>query len=136
MSHSNGKLLTRRAAFTRPEHFEKSRPTVWGIQLGFHYGRGLSSAQIAHLLNVGVSERENTTSAETVRTMVQKAGLPSPGRRRLIVPLNLESWERDILQRWADEYKITVHELLYRFIKDGLVLDNVYNAVVDGRYDE
>jgi hypothetical protein len=111
-----------------PHHFEPRRSANWNIRLGFHHGQGLSSVKIAEMLGDG-------TGPETVRTMIQGAALPSPGRRRVWIPLNFESWERDALQRHADERRITVHELLYRMIKDGLVLDDLYDAVTDGRYD-
>lgn len=135
MSHSEGKLARRSTTLTRPDFLEQRRTSVWCIRLGFHYGRGLSSHQVAHLLNEGLLVSSEAVLPETVRTMVQKADLPSPGRRRVIVPLTLESFERDALQRRADERRITVHELLYRFVKDGLVLDDLYMAVTDGRYE-
>lgn len=111
-----------------PHHFEPRRSANWNIRLGFHHGQGLSSVKIAELLGDG-------TGPATVRTMIQGADLPSPGSRMACVPINFEYWQRDILQRHADERRITVHELLYRMVASGLVLDDLYDAVTDGRYD-
>lgn len=140
MSHSDGRLMRRSSTIVRPDHIEQTRTNVWCIRLGFHLGQGLSSHQVAHLLNEGLLDPAQAVLPETVRTMAQKADLPSPGRRQVIFPLRLESWERDILQRHADELNITVHELLYRFVRHGLILfkrgeENLYKAVVDGAYD-
>lgn len=116
----------------QPHMFEPRRSAKWLIGLGFHHGQGLSSVKIAELLGDG-------TGPETVRTMIQGADLPSAGRRRVWLPLNFESWERDALQRHADERGITVHELLYRFVRQGLILakpgEDLYDAVIDGAYD-
>ena len=111
-----------------PHHFEPRRPATWNIRLGFHHGQGLSSVKIAELLGDG-------TGPATVRTMIQGADLPSAGSRMATVPVNFEYWQRDILQRHADERRITVHQLLYRMIASGLVFDDLYDAVTDGRYD-
>lgn len=107
--------------------FPSVRGATWNIRLGFHHGQGLSSVKIAELLGDG-------TGPETVRTMIQGANLPTAGRRRVWIPLNFESWERDILQRHADERRIDLHDLLYRMVASGLVLDDLYDAVTDGRY--
>lgn len=110
---------------TGPSHqFEPRRSVIWGVRLGYYHGQGLSSFKTAELLGDG-------TGPATVRTMTQRAKLPLIGRRQVIVPLNLEFWERDILQRHADERGITIHELLYRFVRRGLVLDDLYLAVTD-----
>jgi hypothetical protein len=111
-----------------PHHFEPRRTANWNIRLGFHHGQGLSSVKIAELLGDG-------TGPATVRTMIQGADLPSPGARMAVVPITFEYWQRDILQRHADERRITINELLYRMIASGLVLDDLYDAVTDGRYD-
>lgn len=111
-----------------PHHFEPRRSSKWNIRLGFHHGQGLSSVKIAELLGDG-------TGPATVRTMIQGADLPSVGSRMATVPVNFEYWQRDILQRHADERRITLHELLYRIIVSGLVYDDLYDAVTDGRYD-
>lgn len=112
----------------QPHMFEPRRSATWNIRLGFHHGQGLSSVKIAELLGDG-------TGPATVRTMIQGADLPSPGSRMACVPINFEYWQRDILQRHADERRITMHELLYRMVASGLVLDDLYDAVTDGRYD-
>jgi hypothetical protein len=55
------------------------------------------------------------------------------------VPINFEYWQRDILQRAADERRITMQEMLYRFIATGLIRPkdgyDMYDAVLDGAYD-
>ena len=112
----------------QPHMFEPRRTATWNIRLGFYHGQGMSSVKIAALLGDG-------TGPETVRTMLQGAALPSPGRRRVSVPVVLESWERDILQRHADERRIPIDQLIYRMVASGLVLDDLYDAVTDGRYD-
>ncbi|WP_240233598.1 hypothetical protein [Devosia lacusdianchii] len=112
----------------QPHMFEPRRTATWNIRLGFHHGQGLSSVKIAELLGDG-------TGPATVRTMIQGADLPSPGARMTVVPVSFEYWQRDILQRHADERGLTVHQLLYRMIASGLVLDDLYDAVTDGRYD-
>lgn len=112
----------------QPHMFEPRRSANWNIRLGFHHGQGLSSVKIAELLGDG-------TGPATVRTMIQGADLPSPGARMAVVPINFEYWQRDILQRHADERRITVQELLRRMIASGLVYDDLYDAVTDGRYD-
>lgn len=136
---SDGKFTRRSTTLSRPDHFEQRRTNVWCIRLGYYFREGLSSYQISHELNRGLVDPAEAVSAETVRTMIQKAGLPSPGLRRVILPLNLASWERDALQRHADERGITVHELLYRFVRQGLILakpgQDLYDAVTDGAYD-
>lgn len=115
-----------------PHHFEPRRSATWNIRLGFHHGQGLSSVKIAELLGDG-------TGPATVRTMIQGADLPSPGSRMTVIPLQLEYWERDQLQRHADARGITVHELLYRFVRHGLILakpgQDLFDAVIDGAYD-
>ena len=111
----------------QPHMFEPRRTAKWNISLGFYHGQGMSSTKIAELLGDG-------TGPETVRTMLQGADLPSPGRRKVCVPVVFESWERDILQRHADERRITIQELIYRMSASGLVLDDLYDAVTDGRY--
>lgn len=122
--------MNRQLITPKPNQFEHRQHdrSRWLLRMGFHLGRGHSSVKVAELLADG-------TGPETIRHMFQTAELPSPGRRRVIVPLNLESWERDILQRHADERRITVHDLIYRMVASGLVLDDLFDAVTDGRYD-
>lgn len=112
----------------KPHHFEPRRSANWNIRLGFHHGQGCSSVKIAELLGDG-------TGPATVRTMIQGADLPSPGARMACVPISFEYWQRDILQRHADERGISLQQLLYRMTVSGLVLDDLYDAVTDGRYD-
>lgn len=111
----------------KPHMFEPRRTATWNIRLGYFHGQGCSSVKIAELLGDG-------TGPETVRTMIQGADLPSAGRRRVFIPINMESWERDMLQRHADERGIDMQTLIYRMVASGLVLDDLYNAVTDGRY--
>lgn len=107
--------------------FEPRRTATWNIRLGFYHGQGQSSVEIAKLLGDG-------TGPETVRSMIQGADLPSAGRRRVFIPINMESWERDILQRHAHERGVDMQTLIYRMVASGLVLDDLYDAVTDGRY--
>lgn len=108
----------------KPHHFEPRRGANWNIRVGFYHGQGCSSVKIAELLGDG-------TGPATVRTMIQGADLPKPGSRMTVVPINLECWQRDALQAHADERKITMQDLLYRFIVAGLVYDDLFAAVVD-----
>lgn len=107
--------------------FEPRRTANWNIQLGFYHGRGLSSVAIAQQLGDG-------TGPATVRTMIQGASLPSPGARMTCIPVDFECWQRDAIASKAAEIGITINELLWRMSVSGLVLDDLYDAVTDGRY--
>lgn len=111
-----------------PHHFEPRRSANWNIRLGFHHGQGLSSVKIAELLGDG-------TGPATVRTMIQGADLPSPGHRLINIPTCFEYWKRDVLQGRADERRIAMSEMMRRVIDSALVLDDLYDAITDGRYD-
>lgn len=111
-------------SFRQPFQFEPRRTATWNIRLGFYHGQGLSSVKIAELLGGG-------TGPATVRTMIQGAELPSPGLRQIALPINFACWERDILQRHADERRMSMNDLLYQFVRRGLVLDDLFTAVVD-----
>lgn len=110
--------------YPKPYQFEPRRTATWNIRLGFYHGQGMSSVKIAELLGGG-------TGPATVRTMIQGAELPSPGTRQVAIPINFACWERDILQRHADERGLSITDMLYQFARRGLVLDDLYAAVID-----
>ncbi len=51
-----------------------------------------------------------------------------------MVPLEMQSWQRDAVAAKAAELGIDMQTLLLRFIECGLVLDDLYQAVCDDRY--
>jgi hypothetical protein len=120
----------------RQTTFEPRLPAKVLIRLGYWYGQGASSSAMAQMLNEKVTDNRKAISQESIRHMLHKADLPSPGRRKVVIPLTMECWERDMLQRHASERGIDVGTLAYRMIASGLVLDDLYDAVTDGRYEK
>jgi hypothetical protein len=110
-----------------PKPFEPRRTANWNIQLGFYHGQGLSSKEVAAKLGDG-------TGPATVRTMIQGAGLPSLGFRRVAVPIQMDCWQRDMAQLNAIAHGLSLQDYLRHIIESGAVFEDLYDAVTDGRY--
>lgn len=108
--------------------FTPTKSNLWAIRLGFWAGQGCSSVDIARLL-------EDGTGPATVRTMIQRAELPLVGEKKVVVPIILPTWQRDILAKHARKHEIELIEYCTRLIYDAGIADDLYIALTDGRYD-
>lgn len=107
----------------RPQHSNK-----WAMMIGFLHGRGVGSTDIAAKLADG-------THPATVRGVIKKAGLLPEKPRQVVVPLEMQSWQRDAVAAKAAELGIDMDALIMRVVESAIVLDDLYDAVTDGRYD-
>lgn len=108
--------------------FETRRSNLWAVRLGFWFGRGYSSEAIAKILGEG-------TTSGTVRGQLRKAQVLPAVPRQVVIPLHLPSWQRDAVAAKAAELGIDMETLIARMIESGVVFDDLYSAVTDGRYD-
>lgn len=108
--------------------FTPNKPNLWAVRLGYFHGQGLSSISVAEAL-------EDGTGPATVRTMVQRAGLPMVGERMASIPIIVPSWQRDILFQHAKAHQLDVAEYCTRLIYDAGITSDLYDAVTDGRYE-
>lgn len=121
--------------------FEPTRPSPWLLKVGHLHGAGIGTPEIAHIMNQAVREPSQAVSPASIRHMLQTADLPFYGFRTVPVRINFRSWERDFLQEHASDLKMPMEQMLYRFIKAGLVLApanrsfSMYDSVVDGMFD-
>jgi hypothetical protein len=109
-------------------------PPKWSnrkaLRVGYLLGRGMQSKEIAAQLG------ENT-SAETVRRMWYFADLERVGRKRNVVPMeiNLTTYERKALGILASKRGIAPAEWL-RQIAAAAIRDDLFAAVVDEGADK
>lgn len=106
---------------------DSRRPNIWAVRVGYWWGRGYSAKVVAEFVG------EDTTEA-TVKGMVRSAGVMPETPRHPIIPIELPSWQRDIIARHAAARGLTLHEIIGQVIESTLVLDDLYDAVTDGRY--
>lgn len=116
------------ALATNAYMIQPRRPTAWAVRLGFFLGRGHSSVEVARLLDDG-------THPATVRDMAKKAELRPDIPRQVVVPVMLWSWQRDAVAAKAAELGIEPSVLVARVLESAVVLDDLYDAITDGRYD-
>lgn len=103
--------------------------TVRGAFIGGMFCLGMSATEIASRLGDG-------THPSTVRTTVRRAQLPQPGMYRVAVPVHFSANERDKLERIAAGKEISLNTLLYRIALKSLLEDNLYDAIIDGSFDQ
>ncbi|MGV8830426.1 MAG: hypothetical protein ACOH2N_00500 [Devosia sp.] len=109
-------------------HFATRRSNLWAVRLGFWAGRGHSANDVASLVGEG-------TSAGTVRGQLRRAGVLPAVPRRAVVPVEMASWQRDIIARHAAARGLTPQEIICQVLESALIFDDLYGAVTDGRYD-
>lgn len=105
--------------------FDSRWPNRKAIKVGFLAGRGNSSPGIAQILNDG-------TSAETIRTQLQRAELEAVGenRSKFYVPVKLTSFERAQLTARAATRGMSLDEWMRRVVIAAGIPDDLYDAVV------
>ncbi len=103
------------------------RSNLWAVRLGYWHGRGYSARVIAEKLGEGTSEA-------TVRGQIRKAGVLSDVPLRAVIPINVPHWWRDILSRHAEARGLSLDELICQVLESALILDDLYDAVTDGKY--
>jgi hypothetical protein len=97
------------------------------VQIGFWWGRGYSAREIARIIGEG-------TTAGTVKGMVRRAGVLPEKPLTTAIPIEMSSWQRDIIARHATQRGLTMHEIICQVLESALILDDLYDAVTDGRY--
>ncbi|MEO5807884.1 hypothetical protein [Devosia sp.] len=108
--------------------FAPRRPNLWAIQIGYWLGRGYSAKAVAAIVGDGTTEG-------TVKGQARRAQVLPARARETIVPVHLPSWQRDMIQRCADERDLTLDQIICHVLESALVFDDLYDAVTDGRYD-
>lgn len=100
-------------------------PNTKAIKIGWLAGRGNQSPDIAKILNDG-------TSAETIRTQIQRAGLELIGRNRsaVYVPVKLSVYERGVLGRLAAARNLTLEEWMRQVVVNAGMPEDLFNAIV------
>jgi hypothetical protein len=98
------------------------------MRIGFMLGRGMASTGIAEALGDG-------THPATVRALAKQADLLPDVPRQVVVPIAMAYWQRDALAAKAAELGIEADVLALRIIESAVVLEDLYAAVTDGRYD-
>ncbi|MET3926650.1 hypothetical protein [Devosia sp. 2618] len=109
--------------------FTPRRSNLWALRLGYWFGRGYSAKEVAELTGEGTSEG-------TAKGQLRRAGLCPSKPRQVVVPIALPSWQRDAVSLKAAELGISMEVLLQRIIESGLVLDDLYSAICDDRYEQ
>jgi hypothetical protein len=109
-------------------HYEPIRQNRWAVRLGYLLGRGKSSKDVA-------AEMGDGTHPATVRAMAKLAGLLPDVPRQAVLPIRMASWQRDAIAGKAAELGIEPDVLALRILESAIVLDDLYAAVTDGRYD-
>lgn len=105
------------------------RSNIWAARIGFLLGRGNAPKKVAELLG------ENTTEG-TVKGIARRIQERPTRPRVACISFELPSWQRDQLNRHAEHHSIPLDELVRRALESALILDDLYGAITDGRYDE
>ncbi|MGB3338708.1 MAG: hypothetical protein WBA73_16155 [Devosia sp.] len=105
------------------------RSNLWAVRVGFWFGRGHSATSVAAIVGEG-------TSAGTVAGQVRRAGLLEDAYRGTVIPFELPSWQRNIIAEQATRRGLSMQQIIHQVLESTLVLDDLYNAVTDGRYDD
>lgn len=105
------------------------RSNLWAVKVGFWFGRGYSPKAVAQIIGEG-------TSAGTVAGQVRRAGLLEDAYRGTVVPIELPAWQRNIIADQAARRGLTLQQIIQQVLESTLVLDDLYGAVTDGRYDK
>ncbi len=79
--------------------------------------------------------RTDGTHPATIRGLAKKAGLLPDVPRQVVVPVDMRAWHRDAIAAKAAELGIDMEVLIVRVLESAVVLDDLYEAVSDGRYD-
>jgi hypothetical protein len=108
--------------------FLPRRSNLWAIRVGYWLGRGYSAKEAAQ--KVG-----EATSAGTVAGQARRAGVLPAKSRTPIIPVELPSWQRDIIAEQAARRGLSLQQIIHQVLESTLVLDDLYDAVTDGRYD-
>lgn len=109
------------------KRYRPSTATLRGAVVGYLYALGLSAPDIAKRLGEGIRPA-------TIRSIISRAKLPGIGQYRVSVPVQMQVTERDKLQKKANELGISINTLLFRMIDSGLLQEDLYHAITDGRY--
>ncbi|KQU96456.1 hypothetical protein [Devosia sp. Root105] len=106
--------------------FEPRWPNLKAIKVGWLAGRGNQSTDIARYLADG-------TSAETIRTQLQRAELDLIGKDRNIVyvPVRLTAYERKMLGRVAEARGMSLEQWMRDIVVNAGIPNDLYDAVVD-----
>ena len=106
--------------------FDPRWPNTKAIKVGWLAGRGNQSTDIARYLADG-------TTAETIRTQLQRADLEKIGKDRNIiyVPIRLTAYERKMLGRLAQARGIPLEQWLRDVCVNAGIPNDLYDAVVD-----
>ena len=103
------------------------RSNLWAVRLGYWLGKGYSAKAVAAMLGEGTTEG-------TVKGQARRANVLPSQPRVLTLPVEIPSWQRDIIARHAAERGLTIQEIMGQVLESALVLDDLYDAVTDGRY--
>lgn len=112
----------------KPNQFPPQHTNRWAMRIGFMLGRGLGSTHIA-------AELADGTHPATVRALAKQSGLLPEVPRQVVMPIRMASWQRDALAAKAAELNIEPDVLALRVLESAVVLDDLYVAITDGRYD-
>lgn len=106
--------------------FEPRWPNLKAIKVGWLAGRGNQSTDIARYLADG-------TTAETIRTQLQRAELEQIGKDRNIVyvPVRLTAYERKVLGRVAEARGMSLEQWMRDIVVNAGIPNDLYDAVVD-----
>lgn len=116
------------AAVDKAGRFLPRRSNLWAIRVGFWFGRGYSAKDVA----AKVGER---TSEGTVKGQVRRAGLVGEVYRGVVVPIEIPSWQRDVIAAKAEQRGLRLNQIIEHVLEAALVIDDLYDAVTDGKYD-
>ncbi|MET3926678.1 hypothetical protein [Devosia sp. 2618] len=100
---------------------------LWAIEVGYWLGRGHSAKAVAEIVGDGTSEG-------TVKGQLRRAGLCGSTPPRVVVPVEMASWQRDAIVTKAAKLGIEPNVLIMRVVESSILLDDLYEVVTDGRY--
>lgn len=107
--------------------FVAKKSNLWAVRLGYWLGRGYSARETADKLEDGTTEG-------TVKGQARRAGILPTKAKQSIVPVSMPSWQRDAIARHAADRGLTMEEIIGQVLESALVLDDLYDAITDGRY--
>lgn len=107
--------------------FAPRKPNTWAVRLGYWLRRGYSAKAVAGMLDDGTTEG-------TVKGQARRAGILSATARQAVVTVQMASWQRDAIAAKAAELGFEMDALIVRVLESALVINDLYDAVTDGRY--
>lgn len=108
--------------------FQPIKPNPWAVKLGYLLGRGYSSTRVAKML-------EDGTHPATVRGMARRAKILPKKPRQVLVQVEMPSWQRDRIEQTAEVHGLSSEEIMRRILECSLCIDDLYEAVTDGKFD-